>query len=179
MVDQTRLDQYNIHITHSLSLSLRPSPSQHPQTCCDLPVISPSPPARCHNRRWRCHAARCPRPGKTGSCPDQTDRVQEGRDLHSPPDILRTCWSKVCVAARESRAIKDGTLLLCISVQPALTHILPHVTSVRQIPPMSQMSSRPVPVQLGVQHRVELVLHLSSASKFLYNLFFPSQQQNF
>ena len=155
------------------SLSLTPSTTQHPQTCCDLPVISPSPPARCRTRRWQCHAARCPRPGKTGSCPDQRGRVQEGRDLHSPPDILRTCWSKVGVAAQESRAIKHHTLL-CVSLPPALTHILPHVTSVGQIPPVSQMPSRPVPVQLGVQHRVQLVLHLSSAIKFLYNFYFPS-----
>ena len=158
--------RWRAHDILPLSLTNSHTRSQHPQTWSDLPVISPSPPARCRNRRWRCHAGRCPRPGKTGSCPDQTDRVREGRALHSPPDILRTCWSRVCVAAQESRARKHGTLL-SVSHAPALTHILPHVTSVREIPPVSQVPPGAVPVQLGVQHRVELVLHLSSAMKFL------------
>ena len=150
--------------------------TQHPQTCCDLPVIAPSPPARCHSRRWRCHAARCPRrgPGKTGSCPDQTDRALEGRDLRWPPDTLRTCWSRGGVAVQESRATTHHTLLY---IFPAgLTHVLRHVASVREVPPVAQPAG-PVPVELGVKYGVQFVLHFSSgiSADIIIGTFLPLQ----
>ena len=44
--------------------------------------------------------------------------------------------------------------------QYCITHILPYVSTIREIPPMSVHP--PVPVQLSVHHGVQFVLHLGS-----------------